>query len=354
MDNDNTLEDEVPPEFDERWLYSEVAAENRVLLECLADWVGAHRREQERGPGPDKYHTAHRVNVALAWLAVELARENPRLFHERYAAFIDDKRRRFERWRMDSPASGKSPESPVSPASAAPAQFFANGEAGGGALGVGGVARESGMVEVSAAGASILLTGDFAALIAPAGAGDAVGPNAPGAVDGRAGGIDRAFDPADPEVYDETGLRSGDMEDYRLLCDHWRSRIAARSHHYLSDAHRREIARQMAGAPAFTELWVIEREGKPAAFMMLNGNNIAALYVEPGQQLHGLGTTLLRHARALCGANATLRTVVHDRNLEGLAFFVGHGFKVEQSRATDSAGLPIYSHYFAQPGRRGK
>jgi putative acetyltransferase len=71
------------------------------------------------------------------------------------------------------------------------------------------------------------------------------------------------------------------------------------------------------------ENWVFEGEGEVQGFISLIGGRVCALFVKPGMQGKGIGTALIKHAKALKG-NLSLK--VYRENKNALHFYEKCGF----------------------------
>jgi len=74
------------------------------------------------------------------------------------------------------------------------------------------------------------------------------------------------------------------------------------------------------------DVWVVEMDGQPVAFMAIAGDFIDQLYVHPDYQRIGLGESLLAHARTLSPEHLWLYTL--QINTNGRAFYEKNGFRI--------------------------
>lgn len=72
------------------------------------------------------------------------------------------------------------------------------------------------------------------------------------------------------------------------------------------------------------DVWVVEVDELPVAFMAIAGDFIDQLYVDQEHQRAGLGRTLLEHARSLSPEHLWLYTL--QININGRAFYEKNGF----------------------------
>jgi ribosomal protein S18 acetylase RimI-like enzyme len=75
-------------------------------------------------------------------------------------------------------------------------------------------------------------------------------------------------------------------------------------------------------------VWVAEMDGRPVAFMAMNGDFIDHLYVDPEYQNRGIGKALLDHARQLSPEHVWLYTL--QINVNARAFYEKNGFVPEK------------------------
>ena len=86
------------------------------------------------------------------------------------------------------------------------------------------------------------------------------------------------------------------------------------------------------------ETWVWEADGRIVGFISLLGNEVGAVFVDPGSQRSGIGHALMDHARTLRGE---LEVEVFKENTIGLAFYARYGFQPLLERVHESTGLPV-------------
>lgn len=73
-----------------------------------------------------------------------------------------------------------------------------------------------------------------------------------------------------------------------------------------------------------SETWVWEADGRVAGFISLLGNEVGAVFVDPGFQRSGVGWALMDHAR---GLRPELEVEVFEDNPVGRAFYAKYGFE---------------------------
>ena len=76
------------------------------------------------------------------------------------------------------------------------------------------------------------------------------------------------------------------------------------------------------------QVWVVESDQQPVAFMAMNKDFIDQLYIDPGFQRRGLGKTLLNFARERSPDHLWLYTL--QINVNARAFYEKNGFVAEK------------------------
>lgn len=76
------------------------------------------------------------------------------------------------------------------------------------------------------------------------------------------------------------------------------------------------------------QVWVVESESDPVAFMAMNKDFIDCLYIHPDYQRRGIGKALLDFARKLSPEHVWLYTL--QVNMKARAFYEKNGFIAER------------------------
>jgi ribosomal protein S18 acetylase RimI-like enzyme len=76
------------------------------------------------------------------------------------------------------------------------------------------------------------------------------------------------------------------------------------------------------------EVWVVEADHRPVAFMAMNNDFIDQLYIHPGYQRRGIGKALLDFARGQSPEHIWLYTL--QVNVNARAFYEKNGFLAEK------------------------
>ena len=72
--------------------------------------------------------------------------------------------------------------------------------------------------------------------------------------------------------------------------------------------------------------WVARQAGRVIGYLLIDGEELAHLYVHPEAQRRGVGSALMRKARSLSPRRIAL--VTFQRNANAQAFYEKHGFRV--------------------------
>ena len=86
------------------------------------------------------------------------------------------------------------------------------------------------------------------------------------------------------------------------------------------------------------ETWVWEADGHVVGFISLLGNEVGAIFVDPGLHRSGIGRALMDRAYALRGE---LEVEVFERNLLGRAFYAKLGFDVMHKKIHNQTGFEV-------------
>lgn len=124
--------------------------------------------------------------------------------------------------------------------------------------------------------------------------------------------------------------------DVAALLAVWRRGVEA-THHFLSpaeiDAIEPDVAAYLAGGDG---LWVLETAEGLVGFLGLDGDELAALFVDPDVHGRGYGRILTGYALA----HGATRLKVNEGNPGARAFYERMGFIATGRAETDDAGRP--------------
>ena len=133
-------------------------------------------------------------------------------------------------------------------------------------------------------------------------------------------------------------IRRGTPADVPRALEIWRSAVDA-THGFLSAEHRAEIDGIVAEQfLPNADLWLATDDGdRPMGFMVMDGSQIEALFVDPAVHGNGYGSLLIDHAQSLAPA---LTADANEQGTNGLPFYLGRGFRVVGRSPTDDQGRP--------------
>ncbi len=132
-------------------------------------------------------------------------------------------------------------------------------------------------------------------------------------------------------------IRQSRPDDSARVMDIWRAAVDA-THHFLLPQHRAAIEAELAGFLPSAPLWLaVDGEDRAIGFMLLDGAQMEALFVDPACHGQGVGRALVDHAR---GLHRVLTTDVNAQNPQAAGFYARLGF-VEVGRSDrDGQGRP--------------
>ncbi|BBU03840.1 hypothetical protein WP9W18E04_11790 [Aeromonas veronii] len=83
--------------------------------------------------------------------------------------------------------------------------------------------------------------------------------------------------------------------------------------------------------------WVYEENGQLLGFISWYQGSVAALFISPGYQSHGLGRRLLEHLKAHYDR---LELTVYAENERARSFYCRNGFKEGEQQLCEHSGRP--------------
>jgi putative acetyltransferase len=135
-------------------------------------------------------------------------------------------------------------------------------------------------------------------------------------------------------------IRRGTLADVPRALEIWRSAVDS-THRFLSPEHRAEIdvlVREQFLPNA--ELWLaVDDEGSQMGWLVMDGDMIDALFVDPAAHGLGYGSRLLDQA-ALLSPSRTLRVEASEQATNALPFYLARGFRITGRTPTDHDGRP--------------
>ena len=133
-------------------------------------------------------------------------------------------------------------------------------------------------------------------------------------------------------------IRRGDSDDVPRALEIWRTAVDL-THGFLTPQDRAEI--DVMVAEEFlpkAELWLaMNGDDYPIGFLVMDGDMIDALFIDPAFHGQGFGTALLDHALTL-SPDATVDASEQATN--ALPFYLSRGFRIVGRSETDGQGRP--------------
>jgi len=143
-------------------------------------------------------------------------------------------------------------------------------------------------------------------------------------------------------------VRRGTAADAPRALEIWRAAVDA-THRFLTPEDRAEIDLMVAGWLPTVELWLVDDDaGRPVGFLVMDGEMIDALFVDPSVHGQGYGTALLNYALTL-SPHATVDASEQASN--ALAFYEARGFVRTGHSETDPGGRPYPLIHLKYPAR---
>jgi putative acetyltransferase len=142
-------------------------------------------------------------------------------------------------------------------------------------------------------------------------------------------------------------VRRGNAADVPRALEIWRDAVDA-THGFLTPADRVEIDAMVAGWMPTVELWMIDHADRAVGFLVMDGNLIDALFVDPAVHGRGFGTALLDHALELA-PDAIVDASEQASN--ALGFYESRGFVRTGRSETDPQGRPYPLVHLRYAGR---
>lgn len=132
-------------------------------------------------------------------------------------------------------------------------------------------------------------------------------------------------------------IRRSRHEEGEKLIAIWRRSVDA-THDFLSNAYRAELEELVSDFLPEAPLWVaVIDQDEPVGFMLLTGEHMDALFVDPDVRGQGIGKMLVEHALTLAPG---LTTNVNEQNTQAVGFYKKMGFKVTGRSEVDDLGKP--------------
>lgn len=132
-------------------------------------------------------------------------------------------------------------------------------------------------------------------------------------------------------------IRRSRHDDGDKLVKIWCRSVDA-THDFLSKAYRAELEELVKSFLPEAPLWVaVDEKDVLVAFMLLTGEHMDALFVDPDVRGCGIGKLLIEHALTLA---PELTTNVNEQNAQAVGFYKKMGFTVTGRSEVDDLGKP--------------
>lgn len=132
-------------------------------------------------------------------------------------------------------------------------------------------------------------------------------------------------------------IRPSNPADGHRAIEIWRTAVDA-THDFLTPEDRIAIEEEVKGFLPKAPLWLaVDDSDRPLAFMLLDGNSMEALFIDPAHRGRGIGRALVGHAIALHG---TITTEVNEQNAQAVGFYRHMGFIPAGRSERDGQGRP--------------
>lgn len=144
-------------------------------------------------------------------------------------------------------------------------------------------------------------------------------------------------------------VRRGTAADRPRALQIWRDAVDA-THGFLTPEDRAEIDGMVQQFFAEAELWLVDGEdGRAAGFLIMDGDMIDALFVDPAVHGRGYGTALLNHALTLA---PEALVDASEQATNALPFYEARGFVRIGRSETDPQGRPYPLIHLRYAGAR--
>lgn len=144
-------------------------------------------------------------------------------------------------------------------------------------------------------------------------------------------------------------IRRGTSADVPRALEIWRDAVDA-THGFLTPEDRAEIDAMVMDWLPTVELWLaLDDAERPVGFLVMDGEAIDALFIDPAVHGRGYGTALLDHALIL-SPHATVEASEQAAN--ALPFYEARGFVRTGRSETDPQGRPYPLIHLKYAGRR--
>lgn len=131
-------------------------------------------------------------------------------------------------------------------------------------------------------------------------------------------------------------VRAGSREDAPRALEIWRAAVDA-THRFLTVEDRAALDGIVAGFLPQATLWMVDDGGLPVGFLIMDGDMIDALFVDPAVHGRGFGSALIAHALTL---SPKARVDANEQASNAVPFYEAKGFVRIGRSELDSDGRP--------------
>lgn len=132
-------------------------------------------------------------------------------------------------------------------------------------------------------------------------------------------------------------LRPSRPEDGDRVVAIWRAAVDA-THDFLSPEDRAAIDLEVQGfLPAAPLMLAVDGRDKALGFMLIDGDHMEALFIDPDYRGAGVGRVFIEYALAV---HPTLTTDVNEQNAQAVGFYEHMGFERTGRSDLDGQGRP--------------
>lgn len=129
----------------------------------------------------------------------------------------------------------------------------------------------------------------------------------------------REFTDKDMDIVLDIWLEASEKAHDFVDSDFWKSQVADMRERYLPQS----------------ETWVYEDHNGVTGFFSLMDSTLAAIFVKPSRQGHGIGKQLMGKAKSL---RDSLNLCVYSKNTPSIAFYEKQGFTLEKEDSCQFTG----------------
>jgi putative acetyltransferase len=134
---------------------------------------------------------------------------------------------------------------------------------------------------------------------------------------------------------DSVTIRPSRPDEGPRLVEIWAAAVDA-THGFLSAGDRVAIEREVDGfLPRAEALVAVDGDDLPIGFMILDGDDLAALFIDAKHHAKGVGGAMVTHALA---GRRRLTVDVNEQNAQAVGFYEHLGFRVTGRSELDGQG----------------